>query len=93
MWLNFSRFVTDDFFVYWPAILIGISAIVIFNPIPLVYHHSRFWFIRSNVSGTIPNLYQRALTPNSGGYLSQGSSPSSFVISFWATCTARKLMR
>lgn len=50
MWLNFSRFVGDDFYVYWPVILIGISALVLLNPVPLLYHHSRFWFIRSNVS-------------------------------------------
>ena len=49
IWLNFSRFASDGFFVYWPAVLIGISVVIVFNPVPLVYHHSRFWFIGSNV--------------------------------------------
>ncbi|GAB7347012.1 hypothetical protein MBLNU459_g3160t1 [Dothideomycetes sp. NU459] len=48
IWLNFSRFVNDSFYVYWPVVLIGVSVIFLFQPLPIIYHRSRFWFIHSN---------------------------------------------
>lgn len=56
MWLNFKRFVDDSFFIYWPAVLVPVSAIILFNPFPLFYHRSRFWFVYSNVSSALTAL-------------------------------------
>ncbi|KAF2455523.1 SPX domain-containing protein [Lineolata rhizophorae] len=50
VWLNFRRIGGDAMFTYWPVVLVGLTAVVLFLPAPLLYHRSRAWFLESNVS-------------------------------------------
>ena len=49
MHLNFQQILGDTMYIYWPIILIGVSAIVLFNPIRMSYYWSRVWLLRSLV--------------------------------------------
>lgn len=51
MWLNFSWI--NSMYIYWPVVLIGLTAILIFLPARVLYHRSRKWFAFSNVSDNI----------------------------------------
>lgn len=88
-------------YLYWPVILIGVSIIVLFNPLPILYHRSRHWWAYSNVC--LPTFFgsmiHRAITSTrwmlanlgySSGFYSLEFILSSSVTSFLATCTAHK---
>jgi hypothetical protein len=47
MWLNFSRYGSDSVYIYYPVILIGITALILFFPAPVFYHRSRTWLLYS----------------------------------------------
>ncbi|KAI9716177.1 MAG: hypothetical protein M1828_000460 [Chrysothrix sp. TS-e1954] len=47
MYLNFTLVDVRIFFVYWPCVLLGATAWVIFFPFPILYHHSRGWLLES----------------------------------------------
>jgi hypothetical protein len=49
MQLNFHRVGGDALYLYWPVILIGLSTIVLFNPIRVFYYRSRMWLLYSLV--------------------------------------------
>ena len=49
LWLNFQQDDTNSMFLYWPILLIAVSAIILFFPAPVMYHRSRGWFAYSNV--------------------------------------------
>lgn len=36
-------------FLYWPIVLVSLSALVLFIPAPILYHRSREWWAYSNV--------------------------------------------
>ena len=76
VWINFSRYGSPEMFIYYPVILIFVTAAIIFFPGPLFFHRSRRWFVYSHVStllGYIPpaNLLV-AFTP--GRIISRGVS-------------------
>jgi hypothetical protein len=48
MWLNFKRFADDSVYIWWPVALVCISGVILFNPFPIFYHRSRWWFAYSN---------------------------------------------
>lgn len=50
MWLNFSRYGAEDMYLWYPVILIAVSAIIIFLPAPVLRARSRSWFAYSHVS-------------------------------------------
>jgi len=50
LWINFSRYGTHEMFIYFPVILIFVTAMLIFFPGPLFFHKSRKWFVYSHVS-------------------------------------------
>ena len=50
VWLNFSRYGAPEMFIYYPVILIFVTAVIIFFPGPLFFHRSRRWFVYSHVS-------------------------------------------
>lgn len=50
IWLNFSMFGTPDMYLYYPVILIFISALILFFPGPIFRYKSRKWFLYSHVS-------------------------------------------
>ena len=37
----------SSMYLYWPAVLLGISAITMLCPLPIWYHRTRMWFIKS----------------------------------------------
>lgn len=47
MWLNFSRYAAHAMYLYWPVILVGLSTIILFMPLPVLYPRSRSWFAKS----------------------------------------------
>ena len=50
MWLNFSRYGSEDMYLWYPVVLIVITAVVIFLPAPVLRSRSRSWFVYSHVS-------------------------------------------
>ncbi|SPO06842.1 related to SYG1 protein [Cephalotrichum gorgonifer] len=48
MWLNFSQYGSEEFYIYYPVVLIAISAAVIFLPAPIFRSRSRSWFAYSH---------------------------------------------
>ena len=89
MWLNFSWI--NDMYIYWPAVLIGLTVIIVFLPAPVLYHRSRKWFAFSNVSPH-PLVDLNFTDCYSGVYYLLGYTPSSSVISSLATCTVLRHM-
>ncbi|KAF2725124.1 EXS-domain-containing protein [Polychaeton citri CBS 116435] len=57
MWLNFSRFGGDTMYIYWPVVLIGISAVMLLLPPPDPYVKSRVWFLNSNWRMLLSGVY------------------------------------
>lgn len=55
MQLNFHRVGGEALYLYWPVILIGLSVLVLFNPIRIFYYRSRMWLLYSLVR-TLPKL-------------------------------------
>jgi hypothetical protein len=50
MWINFTRYGADDMYIYYPIVLITLTAAVIFCPLPIMYQRARRWFIIACVS-------------------------------------------
>lgn len=50
MQLNFHRVGGEALYLYWPVILIGVSVLVLVNPIRIFYYRSRMWLLYSLVS-------------------------------------------
>ena len=50
IWMNFSRYGPEWMYLYYPVILIGITAVIIFLPAPVLAHKSRQWFVYAHVS-------------------------------------------
>lgn len=90
MWLNFSWY--NHMYIYWPVVLVGLTVIIIFLPARVLYHRSRKWFAFSNVSYHSSHHIRRLSNPPSGVFCSLEYTLSSFVTSFWATCTVLKRM-
>ncbi|KAG8529635.1 uncharacterized protein KY384_005115 [Bacidia gigantensis] len=57
IWLNFFMSGANAMFLYWPVILIGLSAIILFLPAPILYHRSREWWAYSNFRLLLAGLY------------------------------------
>lgn len=49
IWTNFSRYCPEEMYLDFPVILIGVTAIVILLPFPVLAHRSRKWFAYSHV--------------------------------------------
>jgi len=58
-WLNFSaQFGGDTIFLYYPVILIGVTLLIIFLPLPIFHHKSRLWFAYSNYRLLMAPFYE-----------------------------------
>lgn len=57
MWLNFKHFGGDTMYIYWPVILIGLSAILLLAPPPFFYASSRKWLLYTNWRLLLSGLY------------------------------------
>jgi hypothetical protein len=49
MQLNFHQIGGDSLYLYYPVILIGISVIVLVNPLRIFHYRSRMWLLYSLV--------------------------------------------
>ena len=49
IWANFSRYGPEEFYLYYPVVLLSITAIIIFLPFPIIAHRARKWFAYSHV--------------------------------------------
>jgi len=77
-------------YIYWPVILMFISVLVVFNPLPIMYHKSRQWFAYSLVSLVILGPTIPPLILYSGDCLLRRCIPSSSETSFLAISFAPK---
>ncbi|KAL9594994.1 MAG: hypothetical protein Q9219_006722 [cf. Caloplaca sp. 3 TL-2023] len=57
IWLNFHQKATDPMFLFWPVVLVVISAFVLFSPFPILYHKSREWWAYSNYRLLLAGIY------------------------------------
>ncbi|KAF3002764.1 hypothetical protein E8E14_007441 [Neopestalotiopsis sp. 37M] len=48
MWLNFTRYGSPAMYLYYPIILIFLTLLLIFLPLPIIAHRSRKWFAYSH---------------------------------------------
>ncbi len=56
VWLNFSQYGDPSLFLYYPVILIGLTVIILFVPLKILYYRSRLWLLFSMVRS--PNIRQ-----------------------------------
>ena len=54
-------------FLYWPVVLVGLTALILFMPAPILYHRSREWWAYSNVSDNKALEIQKTDTDHSSG--------------------------
>jgi len=47
LWLNFERFETSAMYTYYFVILLTLTALVIFCPLPILYWRARAWFLNA----------------------------------------------
>lgn len=47
MYLNFRQVGGDSFYIYWPVVLIGVTVLILFNPVPILYYRTRKWFLET----------------------------------------------
>lgn len=47
MYLNFRHIGGEDFFIWWPLVLISLTVAIMVLPLPTLYHESRKWFLLS----------------------------------------------
>ncbi|KAL8656396.1 MAG: hypothetical protein Q9226_002674 [Calogaya cf. arnoldii] len=57
LWLNFQQSSYSAMFLYWPVFLVGISALILFFPAPILYHKSRAWWAYSNFRLLLAGIY------------------------------------
>ncbi|KAI9889211.1 MAG: hypothetical protein M1814_005727 [Vezdaea aestivalis] len=57
IWLNFNRYGGDRLFIYYPVLLIGITALLLAFPAKILYHRSRRWWLYSNWRLLLAGLY------------------------------------
>ncbi|KAK3945161.1 EXS family-domain-containing protein [Diplogelasinospora grovesii] len=58
MWLNFTRYgYWQPMYLYYPVILISLTALVLFFPAPVFHHKARRWFIYSHYRLFFAGLY------------------------------------
>lgn len=88
LWLNFQQSVYSAMFLYWPVILAGISALILFFPAPVLYHKSRAWWAYSNVRQIAINRSIADLYRSSDSFL-LASIRLSFEIFSLETCSVR----
>lgn len=57
MWANFSRYGSAELYLYYPVVLIALTALVIFLPLPVLAHKSRRWFAYSHWRLLLAGIY------------------------------------
>ncbi|KAL8688103.1 MAG: hypothetical protein Q9218_005904 [Villophora microphyllina] len=57
LWLNFQQVGSNTAFLWWPVILVIISVLILFLPLPILYHKSREWWAYSNFRLLLAGFY------------------------------------
>ncbi|CAM1508152.1 Fc.00g050000.m01.CDS01 [Cosmosporella sp. VM-42] len=57
MWVNFSRYGSPEMYIYYPVLLIFITAVILFFPGPLIWHRARKWFAYSHWRLLLAGIY------------------------------------
>jgi hypothetical protein len=57
VWVNFSRYGAEEMYLYYPVVLIGLTLILIFMPVPVLFPRSRSWFVYSHWRLLLAGLY------------------------------------
>jgi hypothetical protein len=57
LWLNFRPGMSPAIFLYWPVILIGLTVLILFQPLPILYPKARKWWAYSNWRLLLAGLY------------------------------------
>ncbi|KAK7724956.1 Xenotropic and polytropic retrovirus receptor 1 [Diaporthe eres] len=57
MWLNFTRYGSAAMYLYYPVLLIFITALILFMPAPIFWHKGRRWFLYSHWRLFFAGLY------------------------------------
>lgn len=87
LWLNFQQNGSNAVFLWWPIFLVVLSVMILFLPLPILYHKSREWWAYSNVSGS-PEWSYIADRKYSFDSCSLAFTRSNSGISSLATCIA-----
>lgn len=93
MWLNFGRYGAPSLYLYYPVMLVSITAGVIFLPLPTLAHKSRKWLVYAHVGPCPPPAAAAAADAFADGAVPSGDSSwpvyiqSSFATFSWETCT------
>jgi xenotropic and polytropic retrovirus receptor 1 len=53
MQLNFEQVGGESMYLYYPVVLIGLSVILLVNPIKVIYYRTRMWLLYSLVRSLI----------------------------------------
>ncbi|KAI1391386.1 EXS-domain-containing protein [Hypoxylon trugodes] len=56
-WINFTRYGSDELYLYYPVILIAITLIILLLPAPILWHRSRQWLMYSHYRLFFAGLY------------------------------------
>lgn len=86
LWVNFSERGAAAMYIYYPVILIFVTVVLIFLPLPTLFHRSRRWFVYSHVS--MLRAFRHCADQPSGVYSVLDYTLSSSETSFWAICIA-----
>lgn len=78
MWANFSRYGSEQFYLYYPVVLLALSVLIIFFPAPFLTYKSRRWFAYSHVSDS--SIAEPPLILNALPYLSCFSGAFSWPV-------------
>jgi xenotropic and polytropic retrovirus receptor 1 len=57
LWLNFSQYGGEKLYLYYPVILIGLTAVLVLLPAPVLRYHSRKWFAYSHYRLLLAGIY------------------------------------
>ncbi|KAI1414338.1 EXS-domain-containing protein [Hypoxylon sp. FL1857] len=56
-WINFTRYGSDELYLYYPVILICITLFILLLPAPVLWHRSRQWLVYSHFRLFFAGLY------------------------------------
>ncbi|KAI0835284.1 EXS-domain-containing protein [Hypoxylon sp. FL0890] len=56
-WINFTRYGSDELYLYYPVILIGITLFILLLPAPILWHRSRQWLVYSHYRLFFAGIY------------------------------------
>ncbi|KAI1135205.1 EXS-domain-containing protein [Hypoxylon sp. FL0543] len=56
-WINFTRYGSDELYLYYPVILICITLFILLLPAPILWHRSRQWLVYSHYRLFFAGLY------------------------------------